>query len=85
MKLKLYSLLDRKTMQFANPMFLVAHGQATRALQDEVNREAADNPLWKHTDDFAMYYLGEWDNDHCKWELLDAPEFLIEAQTLKQH
>jgi len=61
MKLVIFCIRDRATDQYGNPMFLVNSGQAIRSFSDEINREAADNMLNKHPDDFDLYSLGSFD------------------------
>jgi len=62
--LKLFAIRDRATDSFGNPMFLMSAGQATRSFTDEVNRSATDNALYAHSDDFDLYYLGEYDTSN---------------------
>jgi hypothetical protein len=57
------SVRDRAADNFGTPFFVVARGQAIRSFSDEVNRQAADNPLYNHADDFDLYELGEFDDD----------------------
>jgi len=47
-------------------MFLVSEGQAIRSFSDEVNRPSdstGQNQLNAHSDDFDLYYCGEWDSE----------------------
>lgn len=62
-KLKIFCVRDRATDQFGNPMFLIAMGQAIRSFTDEINRQAADNQMYAHPDDFDLYDLGDYDTD----------------------
>lgn len=61
MKIKLFSVLDDKLGQFNSPMAFQSIGIANRAFADEVNREAADNPMYKYPGDFSLYHVGEFD------------------------
>jgi hypothetical protein len=61
MKLKMFCIRDRATDSYGNPMFLVSAGQAIRSFTDELNRQASDNQLYAHPDDFDLYHLGEYD------------------------
>lgn len=68
MKLKIFAVRDRKTDQYGTPMFMVSDGQAIRGFGDEVNREAAENQLWAHAEDFSLHALGSWDSDTGEFE-----------------
>lgn len=61
MNVKLFCVLDNKLGQFNTPMAFQSQGLAFRAFQDEVNREAADNPMFKYPEDFSLHYVGEFD------------------------
>jgi hypothetical protein len=61
MKLKIFAVRDRATIQFGTPMFLVADGQAIRSFIDEVNRPDKDNQIYQHPDDFDLYAMGEYE------------------------
>lgn len=68
MKLYCFSVKDRATDAYGSPMFMVATGQAVRSFTDEVNRDAADNQLFVHPDDFDLYELGSFDTDAGEFE-----------------
>jgi len=68
MKLKIYAIRDRQTDQYGNPMFLIQHGQAVRSFSDEVNRKEDTNGLYRHPEDFDLYYLGEYDSSEGEFE-----------------
>lgn len=61
MKLFIFAVRDSASDQFGNPMFLISSGQAMRSFTDEVNREAPDNLMFQHPDDFELFELGEFD------------------------
>jgi hypothetical protein len=62
MILFVFAVRDRATDQFGTPMFLVNSGQAIRSFADEINREAADNMLYRHPDDYDLYSMGSFDS-----------------------
>lgn len=64
MKIKMYSIRDRKIASFGNPMFGLHHGGMIRSFSDEVNRVDDKNDLNKHSEDFDLYFLGEFDTDN---------------------
>jgi len=61
MKLLVFSVRDRATDQFGNPHFLINDGQAIRAFSDEVNSKSEDSYIAKHSDDFDLFKLGDFD------------------------
>ena len=63
MKLQIFAVRDRKTDQFANPMFLISKGHAVRHFADEINRKDENNILWKHPEDFELYELGSYNTE----------------------
>lgn len=62
MKYELFSIYDAALGAYGRPMFLQARGQAIRGFSDEVNRVADDNSMNRHPADFALYYLGTFDD-----------------------
>jgi hypothetical protein len=61
MKMKIYAVRDRATDQYGTPMFMIGNGQAIRSFGDEMNNK--ESQLNKHSDDYDLYTLGEWDSD----------------------
>ena len=76
MILKMFTIRDRATDSFGNPMFLVSPGQAIRSFTDEVNRADKDNQLYNHPDDFDLYYLGEYNSSSASFTS-SGPEMLL--------
>ena len=50
--------------------FVASEGVAIRQFQDEVNRESDDNQLYRHPDDFQLFYLGTFDDNTGAMDLL---------------
>lgn len=66
MRYKVFSVRDRAIDAFGQPFFGVSRGGAIRSFADEVNRKDDNNQLYKHPEDFDLYYLGEFnDSDGC--------------------
>lgn len=82
MKLSMFSVKDRATEMFGNPMFLMSTGQAIRSFGDEANRKDAQNQIHIHPEDFDLYLLGTFDTDTAEFELLTRPEKVAEARNL---
>ena len=83
MILQLYSVHDRQADSFANPMYMLAPGQAIRSFADEINRAAADNPLYAHPDDFDLYLLGTFDTNTGEFSHPSRPEKIAIGKNLK--
>lgn len=83
MKMFVISVYDRAADAFARPAFVPAVGQAIRMFQDEINRNAADNPMYAHSDDFDLFQLGEWDDSTGKFDNLAEPKQLAIGKQLK--
>jgi hypothetical protein len=59
--------------------------EAIDGLRTVVNsEEMKESPIHKHPKDFALYYLGEYNDREMKMELLDSPKKIIEAEKLIQ-
>lgn len=59
---KMFSVKDRAADAFGRPFFCSTDGIAVRSFMDEVNREAADNQLYQHPDDFDLFVIGSFDD-----------------------
>lgn len=81
MKLLVFAVRDRAVDAFMTPMFLQAVGQAVRMFSDEVNRDAADNVMFKHPDDYDLYQLGVYDGDTGLFET-GVPEQICIGKTV---
>jgi len=83
MILNMYAILDVKAEAYGNPMFLANDGMATRALAGAVMDP--DSQLCKHSEDFNLYRMGQWDNISGAFTVPDHPEFIIAALSVKHH
>jgi hypothetical protein len=82
MRLKIFAVRDRATVQFSTPMFLVSEGQAIRSFTDEVNRNEKDSQLYAHPDDFDLYWMGDFDSDTGIFETR-VPEQTVTGKQVK--
>lgn len=80
MKYVVVAIMDRASAAFGRPAFVPALGSAIRSFSDEVKREAADNEMFKHPDDFDLYHLGAFDDNTGRFELLVDPAILIRGK-----
>ena len=83
MKMKVLSVFDSAAQAFGRPAFVAAIGSAIRSFTDEVNRVDADNQMNQHPSDFTLYELGEFDDEHGRFTMLDTPRVLARAQDVK--
>jgi len=81
MKLKIFSLRDKKLDQFMNPMAMQTPGQMVRMLQDEINKDPT-HMLGMHSEDFELFQVGEFDTDSGT-VTGHAPTSVILVQDLK--
>lgn len=77
-----YLIRDTALGAFLIPMFFQSEGVARRSFTDEVNRSAADNMMNKHPEHFQLYYSGTYDDENGVFDLLPAPQFLVDAQSV---
>lgn len=59
----IFSVKDRAADAFGRPLFVQSVGLAIRSFTDEVNRQAEDNQMYNHSDDFDLYELGTYDDN----------------------
>lgn len=83
MKMKLLAVLDVQAQAFNRPIFVVAVGVGTRLIADEVNRAAADNPLFNHTEDFRVFDVGSWDDQTGLFSCPPQPVLICDCVALK--
>lgn len=71
---------DSAAETFGQPFFVSAVGAAVRSFQDEVNRSAADNPVYQHPEHFSLWRLGTFDD--VSGEFVSDVKFLALAGDL---
>lgn len=85
MILQVVSIRDRAADAFTRPVFVHTTGQAIRSFQDEINREAADNEMQRHPEDFDLYHLAHYDDQTGQFRPLDnGPQQLAIGKQLKR-
>lgn len=62
MRYKVMSVRDRAADVYGQPFFVASTGVAIRGFRDEINNARPDNQLFKHPEDFDLFYLGEFDD-----------------------
>lgn len=83
MKYVVCAIYDAASQMFGRPFFVAATGHAVRSFRDEVAREAPDNDLYKHPEDFTLYHFGSFDDNDGEWHLHAAPELLVRGKDVK--
>lgn len=77
------SVFDRASNAFGRPIFVPAIGAAIRSFQDEINREAQDNTMYHHPDDYDLFELGTYNDEDGSIEALDRPKQIAIGKQLK--
>lgn len=79
-KLVVCALFDRGIMAYGRPMYVPHVNSAVRSLTDEVNNP--DSELHKHSADYDLFELGEWDDQDASFALLKSPRLVVGAGAL---
>jgi len=79
MRQNVFAIYDKKAQFHLNPFFMVQKGEALRTLDDLVND--TQSRLNKHTADYSLWRIGEFDTVTGILFPLSKPEFLEEAST----
>lgn len=69
--LKVFSVRDVKVEAYLPPFTMRSKGEALRGFADAVSSK--DSALGQHPEDFVLFYLGEFDELTCKFDLTSAP------------
>lgn len=83
MKLHIIVVRDSGADVFGQPQFVPSLGNATRAFGDQVNSKDS-GVLYNHPEDFALYVLGEFDDNTAEFDLLPQPRQLVRGQDVKR-
>lgn len=83
MKLKIFSIRDSKAEAFLQPIFATTTGVAMRQLGAAVNQDGHD--LNKFTDDYALFDLGEFDDQSGLIAPNPTPTVVCQAHDLKEN
>lgn len=82
MRYFVYAIFDVGISAYGRPIFVRGRGEALRTFQDEVNRSAADNPLFNHPGDFRLFELAEFDDSTGQFYMPDTPSLVSDAVSL---
>lgn len=77
------SVKDRAADAYGRPLFVPSVGLAIRSFTDEVNRDAPDNQMFHHSDDFDLFELGTFDDNTGIIECYAVPKQLALGKQVK--
>ena len=76
----IFSVYDSKTAAYLPPFFHPTKPSAIRALTDATN--STDHQFNKHAADYALFFLGTFDDLNCQFDLQKAPLLLCSLNEL---
>lgn len=83
MKYYIYSVLDTKVGMFGGLVLDITDDAAVRNFSDGVNDNRPDNKLFRHSEDFALYRIGVFDQDNGSVVSEDKLICLVTASAVK--
>lgn len=72
------SIRDSKVDSFQRPFFVPHIGYALRSFEDEVKRNASDNAMYNHPEDYELFKIGEY-NEREGEMIAQKPQSLARA------
>jgi hypothetical protein len=78
-----FAVRDLKSEVFGRPFFAVSLGTAIRSFDDEVNRQAPDNDMYNHSEDFQLFALGKYEDTDATFDT-SLPKLLVSASDVKK-
>lgn len=78
------SVRDAKAEIFGQPIFTGKIGTVARSFADEVNRNAADNPYFRHPSDYTLYQLGTFNDETGQFTNLETPRLILIGNEAKE-
>lgn len=82
MKVKMYSVFDAKSAAYGYPWYDLADDSAIRNFADNVNDQNPKNMWFNHSEDFSLFYLGEFDTLTASIKTV-TPLCLVTASALR--
>ncbi|AXH76199.1 MAG: nonstructural protein [Microviridae sp.] len=84
MIMEMCALFDAATHMYGRPFFVVHTAQAVRGFRDAILKGERDDDVAKHPDDFSLYYLGRFDDNSGRFELLQDHQLLARGKDVKE-
>lgn len=82
MILQVMVCFDKKARAFMVPFFVAHTDMGIRAMAGAV--ETGEGGIRTHPEDFALYYLGSYDDEKGRFDLAPQPMHCVEAVALKK-
>jgi hypothetical protein len=84
MKMHIVVIRDIKANVYAQPQFVASIGGFVRGFGDECQRDAPDNIMSKHPEDFEAYDLGWYGDGDAHFELHKEPKQIAVGSNYKR-
>ena len=81
MILKIFTVYDSKAEAYFRPFYEQSKGSAIRAFTDTCND--VEHTFFRHSEDYTLFYLGEYDDNNASFKLAPAPEAIGNALEFK--
>lgn len=79
MKTEMYTIYDSKAQVYNKPFHCVNEQVAKRTVQ---NMRLEDNQMTRNPEDFSLWHLGSYDDEHAIFELLSTPKVVCKVHEL---
>lgn len=77
------AVYDVQAQAYHKPIFVPSRGVGVRMCSDECNRQAQDNVLYQHPEDFRLFELGTWDEASGLFTCHNVPELVCDVSSLR--
>jgi len=74
------SVFDSAAGVFGRPFFVAKSGQAVRSFSDEIQRQAPDNELNRHPEDFTLYEIALFNDENGVFQPFNPANVLIRGK-----
>lgn len=81
MTTKVFSIKDSKAGIFMPPFLQNSHGEAERTFNKYTHK--SDSMISQYPDDYDLYFMGDFDDNTGKFDLLPAPQHIVNAAQIK--
>ncbi|QXP08180.1 MAG: nonstructural protein [Arizlama microvirus] len=81
---EVYSVYDKKAFAFNIPLFMPTEQTILRRLSLTINNATSENVLYYHTEDFALYHIGTFNDNSGVFTPDSTPKFITELAVLKK-
>ena len=83
MIVKVFTVYDSKAEAYLQPFYMQSKGAAIRAFTDLAND--IQHQFYKYSEDFTLFYLGEWDDSNAKFISMLTPSPIGKAVEFKSN